>query len=235
MIAHTRAVIERGAVVRQLFSEPPLTLRQVHSDDPACASLCLVGSAAGPLAGDVLSLALDLGQRACAELTATGATIAQGHGSRPGRLGTEITLAAESSLRADPGPLIVCADGTVEVDLTIELDPTATLNWREVLVLGRTGEAPGAARLRWQVRRAGRPLLRQTIDLTRPELVRWPGMLAGARVMISELAVHPGRLARTVVHSPTAVTQRIADDATLTTMLADDVCSVLASRRHIDG
>jgi hypothetical protein len=88
--------------------------------------------------------------------------------------------------------------------------------------------------LRWNVRRAGRPLLRQSLDLTDAALRSWPGMLHGKRVILTELAVHPGIQARTVVYSPTAVTQRLADDASLTTVLADDAAAatrVLEARR----
>jgi len=198
-------------VLRHVESAPPLTLRRVHG--PAgTAALCLVGSAAGPLAGDELRLTLDV--HGDTTLVAAGATIAQGGAST---VHTQVYVSA--SLRADPGPLIICAGARVDVTLDINLTAGATVQWHELLVLGRSGEPPGLATLRWNVTRDGQPLLRQYVDLTDPELLAWPGLLRGARTLATTLRVGPDVDARTVVHSPTDVTQRLADHATLRTTL----------------
>jgi hypothetical protein len=55
VIARTEAVIEPGGVLGKLSCEPPLTLRQVGSDQVGCCELRQVGTAAGPLAGDDLA------------------------------------------------------------------------------------------------------------------------------------------------------------------------------------
>ena len=79
MIARTTAVIEPGGVLGELACAPPLTLRQVHgADGQGRCELRLVGTAAGPLAGDDLSLCLQLRAGARATLRATGASVAQG-------------------------------------------------------------------------------------------------------------------------------------------------------------
>jgi urease accessory protein len=231
MIARAAAVIDAGGVVRHLTGRPPLSLRQVRSDDPSCAALCLVGSAAGPLAGDQLTLDLELLGNAQARLTATGAMLAQGRAGQPSQLRTRVVVGEQSRLDADPGPLIACAGSRVDVRLDIELAASASLIWREVLVLGRIDEPAGAVRLYWDVVRGGRPLLRQSIDLSDVSTPNWAGLLAGMRVMATELRVGPGVEACTVVGSATAVVQRIADNATLTTVLADnaaDASRVLA-------
>jgi urease accessory protein len=201
-------------------SAPPLTLRQVLSERDGTCALCLVGSAAGPLPGDELTLRLVLAPDARATLTASGATIAQGRGDQPARLLIDVTLGAGAALDADPGELIVCAGSRVEVAVTIRLAADATLTWREVVGLGRTGEAPGAAGLDWDVRRADRPLLRQRIDLTDPAHRRWPGLIGDHRRLESTLRVGPGVEAATTVHSASHVTQQIAEHATLTTRLS---------------
>ena len=77
MIARTTAVIEAGGVLGELTCAPPLTLRQVHSDVRGRCELRLVGTAAGPLAGDDLSVGLRLRPGAQAHLAATGASLAQ--------------------------------------------------------------------------------------------------------------------------------------------------------------
>jgi urease accessory protein len=219
LIAEALAVIHAPGVLREVRSAPPLTIRQVVSERDGTCALCLVGSAAGPLPGDDLTLRLELDAGASATLVAAGATIAQGTG--PGaRLRIEVELAENACLDADPGALIVCADARVDVELMITLAATASLRWHETVVLGRSGEPGGASALDWDVRRAGRPLLRQRIDLTDPELVRWPGLLGQSRTLISELLVGPSVDATTVVHGRAHVTQKLAPNATLTTRLA---------------
>lgn len=209
MQASAAVVVDADGRLRQLTSAPPLTLRRVHGS--GCA-LCLVGTAAGPLDGDRLALSLDIGSPTT--LTATGASIAQGGAST-------MTIRAEvaAELRADPGPLIVCAGAHVDVTVDIVLAGSASVTWRELLVLGRTNEPPGTATLTWNVTRDGLPLLRQYVDLTDPELAAWPGQLGGTRALATTLRVGPDVEARTVVHSPTDVTQRLADHAELRTAL----------------
>ncbi len=215
MITSARAVVAPG-LLAELASRPPLTLRQVRAR-PGTVGLCLVGTAAGPLAGDELRLSVDVAAEARAELVAAGASIAQGGASR---MATSVRLGEGAQLQADPGALIVSAGARVDVELSIEVEQRSTLVWRELVVLGRTGEAAGLATIRWDVTRCGVPLLRQLVDLADPELANWPGTVLGCRVLLTELRLEPDMDARTVVHSPTAVTQRLADGATMTTVLA---------------
>lgn len=219
MRATAWAVVASGGRLTRAESAPPLTLRKVFSESRDRCALCLVGSAAGPLPGDDLLLSLEILDGAQASLTASGAMIAQGRTGVPAAVRTSVLVGAEASLEADPGALIVCHGARVDVALDIAVTASSTLIWRELLVLGRSYEPPGAATLRWNVTRAGAPLLRQTLDLTDPALFAWPGMLAGARSVRTELRVGPDVDARTVVHSPTDVTQRIAENATLRTTL----------------
>ncbi|HEV3066493.1 MAG TPA: urease accessory protein UreD, partial [Streptosporangiaceae bacterium] len=103
MIARTTAVIEPGGVLGELSCAPPLTLRQVRGEDAGRCELRLVGSAAGPLAGDELSLSLRLRAGARATLRATGASLAQGRGFRgAATLSVDAELAEGASLVADP-------------------------------------------------------------------------------------------------------------------------------------
>lgn len=228
MIARTSATVAPGGVLRALHSRPPLTVRRVRSAEADTCSLCMVGSAAGPLAGDDLQLRLVLEPGARARLRATGATLAQGGPGQPGsRVAHLVHLGAGAALDARPGPLVVCAGARTDVGLQIVLGPDATLIWREVVVLGRAGQPPtGAVRLRWDVTRdGGAPLLRQRLDLaggTGAPDPGWRGLLRGRRVLSSCLVVQPGAGARTVVESATAVAQPLASDACLITVLADD-------------
>jgi urease accessory protein len=220
------AVVEAGGRLIEVRSGPPLTIRRVRSEDPAICRLCLVNSAAGPLAGDEVSLELTVAAGARAELTSAGAAIAQGRGrTEPGRLISRVTVGGDAELIAEPAPLIVCAGAQVEVELHIDLAASAQLRWTELLVLGRSSEPGGAARIRWNVTRAGRPVLRQLIDLTDPELLAWPGMLGRHRVLASCLISGPDYQAVNRVLDPTAVRQRIDEHTVLVTVLDDDAAS----------
>jgi urease accessory protein len=229
--AHTTAVVEAGGRLSQVDCQPPLTLRQVRSDDAGTCALCLVGTTAGPLAGDDLTLDLVLGADARATLQAAGASIAQGSGGAR-TVRTAVTLDAGSHLVARPAPLIVAHGGRVDISVSIELAADAAVEWQELIVLGRSGEPPGAATLRWDVTRAGRPVLRQYIDLADPVLATWRGLTNGARVLATRLVSDPSIRTATVVHSPASVTARLDEHTALTTVLGDDAAQVEAAMRR---
>src|SRR4051794_19743937 len=182
MKAATSVVVEAGGRLGELRCEPPLTVRQVRSDEAGTCALCLVGTAAGPLAGDELTLDLTLLPDARATLQAAGASLAQGTGGHRS-VRTTLTLGAGACLVGRPGAAIVAHGSRVDLAVSIELAADAAVEWHELVVLGRTGEPPGAASLRWAVTRAGRPVLRQLIDLADPTLARWPGLIDGRRVL----------------------------------------------------
>ena len=228
MIAQTTAVIEPGGVLGELACVPPLTLRQVHGEGRC--ELRLIGTAAGPLAGDNLSLSLRLRPGARATLRAAGASLAQGrdHGEAAA-LSIRADLAEEADLVADPGALIVCQGSRVDVRVELALGQDAAVDWRELIVLGRTGEPPGQATLRWDVTRLGRPVLRQFVDLdpTGPAV-----LTAGRRVLTCALICNPAGSPRTVVDSPVAVAQRVDEHTLLVSVLHDDAAS---ATRQLEG
>ncbi len=224
MKAHTRAVVHAGGRLGELRCTPPLTLRRVRAERDECA-LCLVGSAAGPLAGDELIAELALENGAHATLTATGASIAQGRGGPAASLTWRVELGERARLVADPGPLIVCEGSRVDVDITIALHDGSHLEWHELVVLGRsTDPAPGAATIGWDVTRAGRPVLRQHVELTATSRL---GNTAGHRVLASTLLTGPDVAARTIVHARTAVAQHLDDHTVLLTVLGDSAAAVV--------
>ena len=237
MIARTSAVIEPGGVLGELACAPPLTLRQVHGEVRDRCELRLVGTAAGPLAGDDLSLSLRLRPGARATLRATGASLAQGRARGEGGTGTaaalsvRVDLAERADLIADPGPLVVCRGGRVDVRLELALGDGARVEWHELIVLGRTGEPPGQAMVRWDVTRLGRPVLRQLTDLGLPGQ-HGPWFTAGRRVLACALISDPASAPRTVAAAPTAVAQKINDHTLLITVLDDD--AVRATQRLAD-
>ncbi len=234
MIARTQVVVAAGGRLSRLHAEPPLTVRRVHAEQRDSCALCLVGTAAGPLAGDDLALELRLGPDARATLTAAGAAIAQGS-PRPGgpddgaasRLAMNVSLGDHAVLDADPGPLVVCAGARVDVRVSIAMAASASVRWRELIVLGRTGAPPGAATIRWDVEREGLAVLRQFVDLTDPRLMAWPGLLAGRRVVATAFVAGPELDATLTIAGPAAMAQPLDPHALLITVLADDAASAL--------
>jgi urease accessory protein len=224
--ALTEAVVEQGGVLGTVTCAPPLTLRQVRSDDPDVCALCLVGTAAGPLAGDDLTVALEVRPGASATLQAAGANLAQGRGGLAGSMTTKVLLGAGSRLVARPGAVVVASGSRVDVSVRIDLAADSHVDWREIVVLGRSAEAPGAATLRWDVTRAGRPVLRQFVDLTDPATLTWPGLVAGGRIIATSLVSGPSIDAVTQVASPTAVAARIDAHTQLVTVLGTDTAAV---------
>jgi urease accessory protein len=217
VIARTTAVVEPGGVLGEVRCAPPLTLRQVRGEAPDGEQRCelrLVGTAAGPLAGDDLALSLVLRPGARATLRAAGASVAQGGGG-----GRTLVIRAElgegADLIAEPGALVACAGSRVEVRVEVVLGRGAAVDWRELIVLGRTGEPVGQATLRWDVTRCGEPVLRQFADLG-------PALYRGGRVLACALISDPASTVRTAVESAAAVAQRVNDHTVLVSVLEDD-------------
>jgi urease accessory protein len=223
VIARARAVVEGGGVLGEVACGPPLTVRQVRGEDRERCELRLVGTAAGPLAGDELSLWLGLRPGARATLRATGASVAQGRGHGDAAvLSMRAELAEGSDLLAEPGALVVCEGSRVDVRLALALGAGARVEWHELIVLGRTGEPPGRATLRWDVTRLGRPVLRQFVDLSGAAA---GALTAGRRVLACALICDPASAPRTVVAGPAAVAQRVDGQTLLVTVLDDDAAS----------
>jgi urease accessory protein len=231
VIALASAVVEPGGVLGELVCAPPLTLRQVYSDVPGRCDLRLIGTAAGPLADDDLSISLRLRAGARATLRATGASLAQGRDDGRGHGAATLSIRADladgSELFADPGALIICQGSRLDVRVELALGLGAAVEWRELIVLGRAGEAAGAATLRWDVTRAGRPVLRQLVDLADPMLTSWAGLIAHRRVLACAVIADPASTFRSVVASPTSVGQRVDDQTVLVTVLGDDAAAAL--------
>ncbi|MFG1612604.1 urease accessory protein UreD [Nonomuraea wenchangensis] len=164
-------------VLRRLASAPPLTLRQTGPH-----TVHLVSTAAGPLGGDRLSLDLDVAPRTTLELASVASTLVL-----PGRGESELLVTARvgagARLRFVPEPTVLAAGCAHRLIVRLELEPEASVLWREEIVLGRYGERPGRCRTRFDATLAGRPLLRQELTLGDPDLDASPAVLGGARCL----------------------------------------------------
>jgi urease accessory protein len=190
LTARARVVVDRvGGVDRviECWGEPPLLPRQT------AAEVCFVGSAAGPLGGDVLSTTLEVGDGARLAVGTAAATYA-----RPGAAGEESLATVEvrvgrgGRLSWMPEPLVAVSGCRHRAEAVIDLAEGAELFWAEMTVLGRHGEVGGDVWVRRSVDLAGRPLSRQEVAMVAADRTRSdPAVLGGARVVASCLVVHP--------------------------------------------
>lgn len=163
MRAHARIVAERRdgrTVYPVLRSDPPLTLRRAAGD------VYVVGSAAGPLAGDRTAMDVEVGAGTDVTVRGVAASILlAGPRSGPSRAEVTATLGTGARLRWLPEPAVVTARADHVAVATIRLAGGTRLVWREELLLGRENERPGRLSTRLRVDLDGEPLLRSDLAL----------------------------------------------------------------------
>lgn len=181
---------DRGhSVIRQLRSAAPLTLMPAKGSGPM-ATVRLVSSAAAPLAGDDLELIVHIGPNARLALSGVAATLAlPGHRFEPSRFNVRLTVEDGATVDYHPEPTVITGRARHESLLHADLGADAVLRYREVLVLGRTGEQPGRLAAALAVVRQGRPVLRQRLEIGDPTLDASTAYLAGRKVLATELVL----------------------------------------------
>jgi urease accessory protein len=167
------------SVVRTLRSAAPLTLIPVRGEPV----VHLVNSAASPLGGDELELTVRVGPGACLRLTGIAATVALPGPGEKSRSTVHVELGEDAILSYLPEPTVITARANHEAVLQATLGAGAVLHYREILVLGRTGERPGQLTTALHATREGRPLLRQQLTIGDQSIAT----LAGHRVLATEL------------------------------------------------
>ncbi|MEV4310887.1 urease accessory protein UreD [Actinocrispum sp. NPDC049592] len=188
MKAHARVVAELRdgqTVLRELRSVAPLILVPQRRNP---GTVHLVSSATAPLGGDELELTLVAGPGAVLRVIGVAASlILPGHRPAVSRFTVRVEAAAESTVEYRPEAAIVTGRADHEAALHASLASGSRLVAREVLVFGRAGETPGRLCTSTIVRRDGRPVLNQRLDIggVQPS----PAVLAGRRVLATELRV----------------------------------------------
>jgi urease accessory protein len=165
--AHIVAEADPAGATRltTLAGQAPLLLRRTGPRGPT-ATVHLVGGAAGPIGGDRLGTLVEVGAGAGVRVESVAASVALPgpHGSESH---TEIRARIQTggSLVWSPRPLIAACGARHRTDSRIDLWAGARLVWREEIVLGRSGEAPGSIAARLRVRHAGHPLIDHDLAL----------------------------------------------------------------------
>ncbi|MEU0788829.1 urease accessory protein UreD [Amycolatopsis sp. NPDC005961] len=212
-------------VLRELRSMAPLTLFPRRGCGPA-AVVHLVNSATSPLGGDDLLLSIHVGPGASLRLSGVAATLALPGLHGEGSLSTVSVVVEEGgSLEYLPEPTVITARARHTAVLRASLASDAYLHTREVLVLGRTGERPGSLTTSSHVTRGSVPVLRQTLAIGESTLDKSLAVLAGRRVLATDLVVGgpdlPAASGEWWSRSP------LAAGGTLTTSLAPDAVTAL--------
>jgi urease accessory protein len=180
-----------GTRLPVLRSQVPLVLRRTPE------AVYLVGGAAGPIGGDCLNLRIEVRDGAALAVRTAAAAIAL-----PGLDGLEsvltvtATVGAGASLEYLPEPVVVAAGARHATDIRVTLAEGASLLLRDELILGRHGEPGGSARTVLRVDYAGRPLLRQSLEINGADAASLgPAILAGHRAVGSLLMAGPSVVA----------------------------------------
>jgi urease accessory protein len=170
--AHASLVVDGSGGLERVVSAPPVTFRA------AGGAVYIVGTAAGPLGEDDISMDVRVAAGGMLRLRSAAATIV--YAGRSSRQVFDVHVGAGAALDWRPEPLIATAGCHHVQDVRICLDPGASLDWSEEIVLGRHGEEPGAIELRLRVDAGGRPLLRHQLLIGQPG---WdgPAVLGSAR------------------------------------------------------
>src|SRR5487761_467476 len=161
--ASIEAAAGPGGVTRLpvLASQVPLVLRRTPS------AVYVVGGAAGPIGGDSLSLRITVGAGAFLRVRTAAASIAlPGLDGLESVLRVSVTVAAGGRLEYLPEPVVVTAGARHATLVSVTLAAGASLVFRDELLLGRHGEAGGTVRSVLRADYAGRPLLRQSVELS---------------------------------------------------------------------
>lgn len=205
MIGGARIRTQAGADGRtrivELAASAPLGIKMTGDHE-----VHLIGTAAAPMDGDVITIEVEVGagtQLRIGTVAATMAWPARGE-ARPSVMEVRAVVEEGGTLCWLPEQLVPVMGCRHVLRCEVELAPTASVLWREEVVLGRAGEPPGELDAELRVVRAGTPLLHQHLRLDGgPEPLHGaPSLLAGAQATGSVLAAGPG-VPEYLVHTAT--------------------------------
>lgn len=175
---------DRDVVVDQR-SAAPLSVRQCGG------RILLACSAAAPVGGDELELAVDVGSGARAGVGSVAASIVwPGVGGAASSMTTKCAVGPGGHLDLWFEPTISVAESRHRTVTVVRLDRDATCRVVEEAVLGRRDEAPGHLDLSLRVERGGRPLVHHDEAFGPDVAGAWSSVSVGAaRHVVSAVLV----------------------------------------------
>jgi urease accessory protein len=226
--------------ITRLRSDGPLAVREAGGGHDI-VTVYLVGAAAGPLAGDELSLDLTVAPGARLAVRSAATTLAlpgDRSGDLPGdlpgdgmsRLTVRALVGAGGRLDFAPEPTVAVAGCRHRSAAGIQLGPGAELRWRDELVLGRYGEPPGRFASRCDVTLDDRPLLRHELRIDDAGAHASRAVLAGAGAAGTVVLAGPDLVKEPYVDGDLAVLP-LAGQGVLVSATAPDAAAL---RRRLD-
>lgn len=211
-----RATEGGGTRLTRVRSAPPLGVRA------AAGSVWLVGTAAGPLAGDRVRLRVEVGAGASLTVRSTAAMVVLGGPAPEGsELSIDVDVGPGAELRWLPEPTVATGRCRHRTSARVRLAVGATLVWREELVTGRHGEGPGRFTSRLDVESEGGPVFRQEVAVGQGA-PGWagPAVLGGAKASGTLVVIGAG-LSGGLLDEQAAVMPLAAGGAVVSAVAAD--------------
>ena len=145
------------------------------------ARVALVAGGALLLGGDRVHLDIVVGHDCVLEIEDIGGTVAYDADGEDSGWSTTVTVEAGGTLSWSSWPFVISSGAAVQRSLRVDLAPGARACIRETIVLGRTGEVGGTARIRTDASLGERPLFVEELLVDGARSV--PGVLGGNRVL----------------------------------------------------
>jgi urease accessory protein len=154
---------------------------------PDSARVALVATSALLLAGDHVTVDVEVGERCRLEIVDVAGTVAYHARGGCASWSTRIRVATGARLVWLGEPLVVADGSDVRRTTDIQVASEAAAVLRETIVLGRSGERGGAIDIRSTATVAGSQLLVERLDLADRVLRERAGMIGPAKVVDSAL------------------------------------------------
>ena len=174
-----------GLRVHEMTESAPVAWRRTPE------AVYMVGTAASPVGSDDVTVSVRVLAGASLTLRSAAASVLwSGAGTRHR---VQVTVEAGAELVWCPEPLIATAGCVHGQSVSIDLDSTSRLSWREVLVLGRHGETAGTVESLLRITVGGTALLHHEVGVGSGH-PGWdgPGVLGATKVLGQLVLAGPG-------------------------------------------
>lgn len=137
--------------LRHCFAKSPLKIAKTFPREQGIA-VCVMDCSPGLLAGDCYEMEWHLGEGTNVEVSTQGFTRVHPSRTSPCVLRQKINLCADSHLEYFPEPLMLYRDAALFSMTEVDLAPTSTLLWGEIVCAGRVERGEAFAFQQWRSR-----------------------------------------------------------------------------------
>jgi urease accessory protein len=186
----TATAARGGTIISELSGTEPWRPRILAAGDASgWVRVALVQTRASLISADDIAIEVTVGPGAALELVELGAVVAMNaRGGTRARLTADVEVQAGGRLIWLGQPWIVGAGSEVESRVSVSLAAGARLLRGESVVLGRSGESPGALSARSRITSEGVPLLDETLRTGDLSVLASP-VVAGSAAMVAAVTL----------------------------------------------